>query len=470
MWPRIDSLTSRVDSKNMIEDTIAAISTPIGEGAIAIVRVSGLLAFEVADRIFVSQHGKPSSLPSHTIHFGTIGTNGDLIDEVMLSVMRAPRTYTGEHTVEINCHGGIYIAQQILSRCLNHGARLAEPGEFTKRAFLNGRIDLTQAEAVMDLISARTGRAQTAAVHALQGHVSRRIDEARERLLTILAHLEAHIDFPDEEIQADTREELIVDLVALCDGLQALRATADEGRLLRQGILVAIIGRPNAGKSSLMNALLGEDRAIVSAIPGTTRDTIEETANMRGIPVRLTDTAGIRRARGRLESAGVLRSHNVLDRSDLVIHILDGARKFHVDDLCLAGSYGSKKSIQVINKSDLRHKLKLPAVFPQSVVVHVSALTGNGLEQLKDSIESIALSGAGGSLQADVVINERHSDALRRVIDALKLATHEFRNGVSHEIVAQQLRIGLNALGEIVGKTATEDILDKIFSTFCIGK
>jgi tRNA modification GTPase len=454
----------------MIEDTIAAISTPIGEGGIAIVRLSGPRAFEVADRIFNSPRGKPSSFQSHTIHFGTIGQNGALLDEVMLTVMRGPRTYTAEDTVEINCHGGVYTAQQILSRCLEHGARLAEPGEFTKHAFLNGRLDLTQAESVMDLISARTGRAHAAAFHALQGHISRKIEVARDRLITILAHLEAHIDFPDEDIQPDARDNLLANLTSVCDELQTLRATAGEGKLLRQGILVTIVGRPNVGKSSLMNALLGEDRTIVSAIPGTTRDTIEETANIRGIPVRLTDTAGIRTARGKIESAGVSRSHKALQYSELVIHILDGSRMFHVEDFRIAIACREKMTIPVLNKSDLPRKLRLSPEFPYSTCLEISASTGAGIEKLKDRIESIGSSGNVGSLRTDVAINERQSDALRRSLNALNLASQELRNVATPELVAQQLRIGLDILGEIVGKTATEDILDKIFSTFCIGK
>ena len=453
-----------------MEDTIAAISTPVGEGGIAIIRVSGARALEIADVIFASRRGKPSTFPTHSIHFGKIGTNGDLLDHVMLSVMRAPRTYTGEDTVEINCHGGLLTARGILSRCLEQGARLAEPGEFTKRAFLNGRIDLTQVEAVMDVISARTSRAHAAAAHALEGHLSRRIEQARERLVTVVAHIEAHIDFPEEDIDAGTRENWIAEVETLVGFLQQLLATAHEGKILREGITVAIIGRPNAGKSSLMNALLGENRSIVTPIPGTTRDTIEEVANIRGIPVRLTDTAGIRKARGIVEEAGVSRSRNCLEHSELVLHVLDGSRPYSNADRQLAELCVRKPAIQVLNKVDLQRRLQLPADFPNTGRVCVSSTRGDGLEELKSKIEQIAWSGHGGACDLDVAVNERQADALRRSIESLTAAIDEMQRGTTPEIVTQQLRIGLDAIGEIVGKTATEDILSKIFSTFCIGK
>ena len=291
-----------------MEDTIAAISTPIGEGGIAIIRVCGPLAFDLADRVFHSSKGRPSEFPTHTIHFGTAGINGEAIDQVMLTVMRAPRTYTKEDTVEINCHGGILTARKLLSLCLHNGARLAEPGEFTKRAFLNGRMDLTQAEAVMDLIRARTDRAHECALHELQGHLSTKVNDAREKLIAILANIEAHIDFPEEDLPPATRENLLRDTESVLAFLQSLLDTFREGKILREGIPVAIVGRPNVGKSSLLNALLGENRAIVTSVPGTTRDTLEEFANIQGIPFRFTDTAGIRQPRGRVEAIGVERT------------------------------------------------------------------------------------------------------------------------------------------------------------------
>jgi tRNA modification GTPase len=453
-----------------MKDTIAAISTPLGEGGIAIIRVSGSMAFAIADRIFVSCQSKPSEFPTHTTHFGTIGHNGDLVDQVMLTVMRAPRTYTTEDVIEINCHGGLLTAKTILSLCLQHGAQLAEPGEFTKRAFLNGRIDLTQAEAVMDLIRSKTDRAHRAAAHALEGHLATKINEVRDSLLTTLAHIEAHLDFPDEDIAPATREQLLANIQSTLEFLRKLLATAHEGRILRDGIPITIIGRPNVGKSSLMNALLGQDRSIVTSIPGTTRDTIEETANIRGIPVRLTDTAGIRKPRGTIEGIGVQRSRKSLTDSMLVLHVMDISRPFSTADTELVQHCAGKQTLIVLNKIDLTRKLVIPRSFPQEHCVEVSAIRGEGMELLKDRIECLTWSGAGATSEFDVAINERHADAIRRAIESLAAAVDQISCNASLDLVSQQLRIGLNAIGEIVGKTTTEDILNKVFSTFCIGK
>jgi tRNA modification GTPase len=454
----------------MTDDTIAAISTAIGEGGIAIVRLSGPRAFEIADAIFVSSVGKPSEFPSHTIHFGRIGRNGDLIDQVMLSVMRAPRTYTAENVVEINCHGGSLTARKILAACLSNGARLAEPGEFTKRAFLNGRIDLSQAEAVMDLISAKTDLAHSAAAHTLEGHLTKRVEQARQRLITALAHLEAQIDFPEEDISPDTRAKLIGDIDDVIQQLRQLLATSREGEILREGVAIAIIGRPNVGKSSLMNVLLGQERSIVTPIPGTTRDTIEETSNLRGIPVRFTDTAGIRKPRGAVEGIGVERSRNALSASALVLFIVDGSRPFSQGDRALARLCSGKPAIQVLNKVDLPRKLKLPVGLQRLPSTEVSAATGDGIERLKDLIADEVWSGRATTNEFDVAINERHADALSRAVESLTRASERLNSAAPIEFASQELRIGLDAIGEIAGKTSTEDILNKIFSAFCIGK
>lgn len=454
----------------LTDDTIAAISTPMGEGGIAIIRISGPFAFSIADRLFVSGDGKPSSFASHTIRFGSIAHEGRFIDHVMLSVMRQPRTYTGDDVVEINCHGGIVTTRRILQLCLQTGARLAEPGEFTKRAFLNGKLDLAQAESVMDLIHARTERAQSVAAQVLDGHLSTRVNRIRDRLTTVLAHIEAHIDFPDEDISPDTTENLLAELQTIASEIQQLLATAPEGKILREGVPVAIIGRPNAGKSSIMNALLGHDRSIVTPVAGTTRDTIEEYANIRGLPIRFTDTAGIRQARGLVEHAGIERSRKALNASVIALHILDGSRSFHVSDCDLRQHATSKTSIVVINKIDLPRKLKLPDDWSGLDQVEVSAKTCVGLEQLKDLLSAKVLGGSGGSTDLEVAINERHANSL---LDAKRHLTHSIVSMKKHdnlEVIAQGLRLTLDAVGEIVGKTTTEDILAKIFSTFCIGK
>jgi len=453
-----------------MDDTIAAISTPIGEGGIAIIRVSGPTALAVADRIFQSRDGRVSEFPSHTLHFGTIGRNGKMIDQVMLAVLRAPRTYTKEDTIEINCHGGVLTARKILALCLQSGARLAEPGEFTKRAFLNGRLDLTQAEAVMDLIRAKSDRAHTAAVHELEGHLSAKIDQAREKLITILAHIEAHIDFPEEDIAPETRETLLCDTEAVLGFVRSLLATAREGKILREGISVAIVGRPNVGKSSLLNALIGTDRSIVTSVPGTTRDTIEEIASISGVPFRLTDTAGIRKSRGAAEQIGVERSRKALDISEIVLLVLDSSKPLNAADRDLAKQIPGKNTLLVLNKIDLPSRIRLPTDLASMECVKISAVTGTGLDTLRDKLVSLAYSGKVGTTDVDVAINERQNALLEVSKKTLTESIDIFNSRQPLEIVAQQLRRSLNAIGEITGKTATEDVLSKIFSTFCIGK
>jgi tRNA modification GTPase len=453
-----------------MEDTIAAISTPIGEGGIAIIRVSGPQAFEVADRIFHSRRGTPSEFPSHTLHFGTIGRNGDVVDQVMLAVMRAPRTYTKEDTVEINCHGGVLTARKVLALCLQSGARLAEPGEFTKRAFLNGRLDLTQAEAVMDLIRAKSDRAHVAAVHELEGHLSARINQARDRLLTILAHVEAHIDFPEDDLGTEVRADLVRGTAEILDFVRSLLATAREGKILRDGVTVAIVGRPNVGKSSLLNALVGKDRSIVTPIPGTTRDTVEESASINGIPFRFTDTAGIRRGRGTAEQLGVKRSRKSLDISEIVLHVCDASKRLTAADSDIMSIWRGKHAILVLNKSDLPQRLRLSAELVSLECVHVSALRGDGLDVLRNKLVALAYSGTVGTADVDVAINERHAASLECAYNYLTQSCHMLKASEPLELVSQPLRRSLDCLGEIVGKTSTDDILDRIFSTFCIGK
>src|SRR5579859_581908 len=344
----------------MFSDTIAAIATPLGEGGLAVIRISGSEALAVAGKSFLplgQNSRKPSAAASHTIQYGKIVQGGKTIDEVLVAVLRAPRTYTCEDTVEITCHGGILAAKLVLDTVLANGARPAEPGEFTRRAFLNGRIDLTQAEAVADLIHSRTELALAAANEQLAGKLSQRINELRDELMQTLAHVEAHIDFPDEDIAPETREQLLKRLAAGVKFMEELLRTANEGQILRRGIRAAIVGRPNVGKSSLLNQLLGRDRAIVSPIPGTTRDTIEETADIRGLPVVFIDTAGLREARDEIEQEGIRRSHESLARAEFILHVLDASEPLaDADEKFLAG-FAGKKRILVRNKMDLPVKL-----------------------------------------------------------------------------------------------------------------
>ncbi len=451
-----------------MEETIAAISTAAGPAGIAIVRVSGPNALAVADAVFHSPRGAPSSY--HTIHFGTIGRNGDLIDQVMLSVMHAPRTYTGENTCEINCHGGTLTARKILAACLHNGARLAEPGEFTKRAFLNGKLDLTQAEAVMDLISAKSDRAHAAAAHAIKGHLAIRINQLRNTLIEVLAHLEAQIDFPEDDIAPATLADLKMKLVTVADSIRNLVQTAREGRILRGGLRVTIVGRPNSGKSSLLNALLGQDRAIVTAVPGTTRDTLEEYASIDGIPFVLTDTAGIRTARGHVERIGVERSCEAVLRSDLVLHVVDASRPVSRADLDIVGMYYKKPSILVLNKSDLRRRFETPPQLSHLESHATSCLTGIGLNEVRSSISKLALGRDAGETQADVVINDRHESELRLAYKSLTEVLSGIDSSTALDITCQQLRSVIQRVNYVCGRQVTEDVLDKIFSTFCIGK
>ena len=461
----------------MLDDTIAAIATPLGEGGLAIVRLSGSQALAITDKSFLpvgKNSCKPSAAPTHTIQFGKIIRDGKTIDEVLLAVLRAPRTFTREDTVEISCHGGILPAKLVLDTLLQNGARLAEPGEFTRRAFLNGRIDLAQAEAVADLIHSRTELALAAANEQLAGKLSQRINRLRDDLMHTLAHVEAHIDFPDEDIAPDTKVQLLKRLEDGIAFMDELLRTANEGQILRRGIRVAIVGRPNVGKSSLLNQLLGRDRAIVSPIPGTTRDTIEETANIRGLPVVFIDTAGLREARDEIEQEGIRRSRESLASSEFILHVLDASEPLTKSDGNYFAEFAGKKRILVRNKTDLPIKLELPHdsqfTIHNSRTIDVSCVSGQGIEALKDAIKSLVWSGEIKAEMLQVTINSRHQDALNRARASTQLTIDALRSGATLELAAMDLRIAVNAVGEIVGKTATEDLLDSIFSQFCIGK
>jgi tRNA modification GTPase len=459
----------------MFDNAIAAIATPLGEGGLAVIRISGAQAFAIADKCFQpigKSSLKPSAAPTHTIQFGKIVRDNKVIDEVLLAVLRAPRTFTREDTVEISCHGGLLPAKLVLDALLANGARLAEPGEFTRRAFLNGRIDLAQAEAVADLIHSRTELALAAANEQLAGKLSQRINQLRDDLMLTLAHVEAHIDFPDEDISPDTKEKLLQRLENGISFMDELLRTANEGQILRRGIRAAIVGRPNAGKSSLLNQLLGRDRAIVSPIAGTTRDTIEETANIRGLPVVFIDTAGLREARDEIELEGIRRSRASLASAEFILHVLDASEPLTDADKNYLAEFADKKRILVLNKTDLPTKLVLPVetINLQPAICSVCSLSGQGIEALKDAIKNLVWAGEIKSEMLQVMINSRHQDALNRARTTARQATDALRADATLELVAMDLRIAANAVGEIVGKTTTEDLLDSIFSAFCIGK
>jgi tRNA modification GTPase len=443
-------------------ETIAAISTPLGEGAIALVRITGAGAIEVADKIF---HGKetPARFASHTQHLGEIvDLEGKLIDQVMLSIHRAPASYTGEDVVEISCHGGTLVSAKVLEACLRAGARAARPGEFTERAFLNGKMDLTQAEAVIDLIRAKTDLALRSATEQLEGRLGEKIAEIRNELIALIAHIEATIDFPEEGIAPDEGEKLQTRLDLVREKMSILLATAGQGRVLREGVRVVIYGATNAGKSSLLNRLLGYERVIVSEMHGTTRDTIEEAINLRGVPIRLLDTAGLRESAGAVEREGIARTEKSLETADLLLHIVDrnAPKPPHFDDR-VAGT----NEIVLLNKSDLPESPD----WKDAPALRISCRTGDGISELENEILSHV---AKDNLRPEsaIAINIRHSNCLRSALEACGRARAALQNGVSPEYLALDLNDALRAVGEVLGTVDVEQILDSVFEQFCIGK
>lgn len=456
----------------MIDDTIAAVATALGEAGLAVVRVSGKDALTVVDRAFRpggTKGGRVSESQGHRILYGHIVVEGVVIDEVLISVFKAPRSFTAEDVAEISCHGGMLVTRKVLDAVLGAGARLAEPGEFTRRAFVNGRIDLTQAEAVSDLIHARSELAMRASSEQLAGKLAVRINRMRDDLISVLAHVEAHIDFPDEDIAPDTRESLIGRMRQGRETMRSLLEWAEEGRILREGVRAAIVGRPNAGKSSLLNHLLGYDRAIVSEVAGTTRDSIHETASIRGIPVVFVDTAGLRATEDAIEKEGIERSRQALTDAELVLHVVDGHEPCSAMDLAYFEEFQGKKRIVVVNKADLDQRFELPAEFDFPLVA-VSCSNSTGLDALKDCLEQIVWSGSVPSDSYEMMINSRHRNALERADAALATCLAGFEDDLSIELPAMDLRIATTAIGEIVGKTSNDDLLDSIFHQFCLGK
>ena len=441
----------------MNNPTIAAVSTPFGEGAIAILRMSGPEAVAIADGIFRSRTSV-AELPSRTQQFGRIADGAQMLDDVLLSVHRAPASYTGEDVVEIQCHGGILVTRRILDLLLARGAAAAEPGEFTQRAFLNGRMDLTQAEAVMDLIRAQTDLAMRAATEQLEGRLGRQIMALREKLLGVLAHIEAHIDFPDEDIDPETGAALLGRIVSAGEEVARLLRTADQGQILREGLRTVIFGEPNAGKSSLLNRLLGYERAIVSHIPGTTRDTLEEVVNLRGIPVRLIDTAGIRDSEDALEKAGMERTQHALSNAALALHVVDATLP------PASVPQPEAQTLLVLNKCDL-------GVNPAwTTGIRISCRTGEGFDALTQAIFDAAMQGAGSVDDHLIAINARHQACLKSAAGYLDAAQRAFEQKLSPEFIAVELRAAFNSIGDVAGRLDAEELLGEIFSTFCIGK
>jgi len=466
-----------MQSKNL-DDTIAAISSPLGQGGIGLVRISGNNAFAIADDLFVGKGSfKPSSFKTHSVHFGKIVSrqNGQesIVDEVLLVVMKAPKTYTCEDVVEINCHGGLIAVRTILELVLQKGARLAEPGEFTKRAFLNGRIDLTQAESVLDIIQAKTDSFLKASMQQLKGDLALELEGIREALMEIYTELEAIVNFPEDDLDVSQHRVLRKRVLASKQRVARLLESRYQGKILKEGVKIVICGKPNVGKSSLLNTLLRQPRAIVSPIEGTTRDTIEELTQIDDLPVQLIDTAGILEPRDDIEKEAVRRSHLNIEQSDLVLFMLDSSCVIDEKDKNIANGLAGKNVIIVLNKCDRVSKIskeEIQEFFPEKKIVGISALYKKNIEELKSRISENILRGHARESGSLIVSNARQIESLNQCLNAILKAEKDFSEKVPLEFISEEIKIAINHLDQITGRNVSQDLLEKIFSSFCIGK
>lgn len=457
-----------------IDDTIVAIATAPGEGGIGIIRLSGSNALDIANKMFRPLYRDSiGDYAVRTLIYGNIYDEGVVLDEVLLAYMKGPHSYTAEDVVEINCHGGFISVRKILELALKSGARMAEAGEFTKRAFLNGRIDLSQAEAVIDIINAKTDKSYELAQSQLEGSLSKKIKNLREMLTDVLAQVEVAIDYPEEDIEFITYKELIEKTEAIQKEVVQMYKTADTGKILREGLQTAILGKPNVGKSSLMNSILGENRAIVTDIPGTTRDIIEEFVNIKGIALKIVDTAGIRDTDDVVEKIGVEKSRKHLKNSDLTLVVLDNSREIDQEDIDILESVDRSKTLVILNKIDLESKLDLDIVkkyVDEINIINISALKNEGLDLLHDRIEDMVFSGEISNSGDVMITNSRHKDAIYKAMKAIEDAISSLNDEMSYDFIEVDLKDAWDALGYINGDTISEDLLDTIFSNFCIGK
>jgi len=453
------------------QDTICAVSTPPGAGGIGIIRISGRDAIAIASTVFKPRRNKKlGNGTTHSFVYGHVvdPASGEAVDEVLVSVMRAPATYTREDVVEINCHGGMMPLWRTMSLLLAAGARQAEPGEFTKRAFLNGRIDLTQAEAVMDIIQSKTELSHRAATEQILGGLSKEIAELRDKMISLIASVEASIDFPEDDIETETGKPLAEGVDSLITGVDRILSSYAYGRILRDGFATAIVGKPNVGKSSLLNALLKQNRAIVTEVPGTTRDVLEEYLNIAGVPLKILDTAGIRHSHDLVEREGVRRSIAAIESADIVLVVFDGSQPLSAEDQRVLDEVREKSAILIINKADLPRKIE-KIDLPENQV-SLSCWTGEGLDNLKAMIADLVKQGVVNPREHAWAVNQRHKTALEQTRESLQKALGSITSNLSPEFIAMDLRGAIDSLGLIIGATYTEDILERIFSDFCIGK
>lgn len=455
-------------------DTICGIATPIGEGGISIIRVSGENALNIVDKIFKGKNNNSiMGMNTYTMRYGYIyELNSDkIIDEVIISYMKGPRSFTAEDVIEINCHGGIISTNRVLNEVIKAGARISEPGEFTKRAFLNGRIDLSQAEAVIDIIRAKTDLSMKSAMMQHSGALSNEINKLREYMLNTLALIEYAVDFTEDDEEVDESIPIRVQeqLIIAIENMQKLIKGADEGRIIRDGLSMVIVGKPNVGKSSLLNTLLKEERAIVTDIPGTTRDVIEEFINLDGIPIKIVDTAGIREATDVVEKIGIEKSRAKLNEADLVIFMLDRSRELEQDDIDIINSVEDKNTIVLLNKIDLDAKISNSEISKFSNVITSSTLTGYGIEDLKGKIKEMFFNGEVDS-ESLIISNSRHKQALYRALENCQVALERVKLNEYLDLISIYVTAALKSLGEITGAELEEDLVNKIFSEFCCGK
>lgn len=460
----------------MIDDTITAIATAPGEAGISIVRISGPSSIDILDKIFKSKKGiSIREFPQRRIVYGHIvdREKDKVVDEVLVVYMKAPYTYTKEDVVEINCHGGIVPTRNILGLILKNGVRMAEPGEFTKRAFLNGRIDLAQAEAVMDLISAKTDKGFDVAMSQLEGSLSKDVKDVRDVIIETLAHLHVSIDYTEEDIEEITYSELLENLEFVRGQIEKLLGTTETGKIIREGLNTVIIGKPNVGKSSLLNALLRESRAIVTDVPGTTRDIIEEYLSIKGIPLKIIDTAGIRETEDLVERIGVERSKEFFNKADLIILVLDASQELTEEDREIIEHIEDKRAIVLLNKTDLPEKIKreeLEELLIDKKIIRISILEGKGLEEIEEEIISMVYGGAVKAKDTSFVTNVRHKNSLEKALKSIDEGIDAVNQNLPYDLIEVDIKDCYDVLGEITGDTVDDDIVNRIFANFCLGK